>query len=108
MSRRLTPEVPPFNWYRKHISYWMAFALLLVDALCAGCINSDKPNRAVRVKISRFLKLFMRAIQPPKRVCLYVLDKAFQNLNWTYKKIRPKINAGITRKRIDAFPSNFC
>ena len=42
----------------------MDLAALLEGALCAGCENSDKPKRAVRVNIIRFLNLFIGLFNP--------------------------------------------
>ena len=44
----------------------MDLAALLEGALCAGCENSDKPKRAVRVNIIRFLNLFIGLFNPLK------------------------------------------
>ena len=42
----------------KQWSYSIALAVEL-DALCAGCENSDRARSPVSVAISRFLKLFI-------------------------------------------------
>lgn len=39
--------------------YSIAFASLLLPALCAGCVNSEKAKSPVRIAIKRFLKLFI-------------------------------------------------
>jgi hypothetical protein len=40
-------------------AYSIAFASLLVPALCAGCVSSVRANSPVSIAISRFLKVFI-------------------------------------------------
>lgn len=43
----------------KQCAYSIAFASLLIAALCAGCVNSDKAKSPVSTAISKFLRLFI-------------------------------------------------